>query len=314
MKPLRIAVIGVGQMGQNHLKTYAKREDVEVVGFVDTHPDRAKNIAEEYNCRSLTLDEIPGQVDAVSVVTPSETHFDVASFLLQNGVDCLVEKPLAMNEQESLSLVTLAKKHKRTLVVGHVEEYNSGFQYLQKALAQDPQKPKFISCERFNYGSQRIQDADVVLDLMIHDLGCVIDLLGERVKNLKILSAHGFGRSSKSVDVAAVTMQCDDCFITLEASRISHHRHREFSLHTESTSYFLNFISQQVSIYNETQLTEQTTHPWTSPLECEIDHFLECVRDHSKMPLTSGDKAAVAVKFVEEIQRQIYSASFIKAA
>ncbi len=314
MKPLRVAVVGVGQMGQNHLKTYAKNSNFEIVGVVDVDSIQARKTADEFKCRALNLNDLPGQVEAVSVVTPSNTHFKIGSFLLQNGIDCLIEKPLAMDIDQCKSLVEIAGKNKRVLLVGHIEEYNSGFRYLQEMLKQNNEKPQFISCERFNYGSQRIEDADVVLDLMIHDLGCIIDLLGPDVKHLEVLSAHGFGHNPVFVDVATATLKCKDTLITLQASRISHHRHREFSLHTKSMSYFLNFISQQVSSYHHTQLRGQTTHPWVSPLECEIDHFYDCIQDRNKTPLTSGMKAAVTVKFIEEIQRHIYKPSHTRAA
>lgn len=306
MKPIHVAVVGAGQMGVNHLKAYQKRKDVHIVGIVDVRAGHAQEIAKEFNCRTLSLEDLPGTVDAVSVVTPSITHAKIGKYLLEQGVHCLIEKPLAMNLEQCRALVDISKQKNTVLVVGHVEEYNSGFRYLKECLERNNERPEYIFCERLNYGSQRIMDADVVLDLMIHDLGCIVDLMGHDVKNLQVINATGYGRSGDQADVAVATLKTQNCLITLQASRLCHHRHREFSLHTKSHSYFLNYISQQVSIYRENQLSSQTSHPWMSPLECEIDHFVECVRNPGTTVLTSGIKAGLTMKYVEEIQNRIY--------
>ncbi len=305
MKQLHIAVIGIGQMGLNHLKAYQKRDDVHLVGIVEADNLYARHLAKEHNCEALTLDDLPEYVDAVSIVSPSQTHYKIGAYLLSKGVHCLIEKPLAMNMTQSKELVDISKKVNKVLLVGHIEEYNTGFKYLRESLERSSELPHYISCERFNYGSHRVEDADVVLDLMIHDLGCVIDLLGPDVRYLEVLSAHGHG-NKESVDMAIATLRARDCLMTFQASRLSHQRHREFILHSKSFSYFLNFISQQVAVYHNNQLTAQTSHPWMSPLEHEIDHFIECIRDPRKQPLTSGIKASITLKYVEEIQKKIY--------
>lgn len=306
MKPISIAVVGAGHMGMNHLKAYQKREDVNIVGIVDVRPGYTQEIAKQFNCRSLSLDQLPGLVDAVSVVTPSATHLSVGRFLIEKGIHCLIEKPLAMNVEQCNTLVALSQKHKVTLVVGHVEEYNSGFIYLKNALRDTNEFPTSIFCERLNFGSQRIVDADVVLDLMIHDIGCIVDLMGHDLHNVKVVHASGYGRDSHYADVALATLKTPTCLIGLKASRLCHQRHRDFSLHTRNYSYFLDYISQQVSVYRENKLTTQTNHPWMSPLECEIEHFIECVKTPAVNVLTSGKKASLTMKYVEDIQRMIY--------
>ena len=306
MKPLNVAVIGVGHMGINHVKAYKKRTDVNLVGLVDPHLKQGQGLAEEYNCRVLSLDELPGLVDAVSIVSPSNTHAKIGATMLSKGIHCLIEKPLAMTMDQSRALVDIAQKNKCVLLVGHIEEYNTGFQYLRECLEKNGEAPLFISAERFNFGSDRIQDADVVLDLMIHDLGCVLDLLGVNVRFLEILSAHGSGLKPSMFDTAVAVLRTKNCMITLQANRKSHLRHREFILHTQNFSYFLNFISQQVSVYRNNQLMSQTNHPWLPPLEHEISHFIECARNPEKQPLTSGMKASVTMKYVEAIQKRIY--------
>lgn len=306
MKPIHVAVVGAGQMGVNHLKAYQKREDVHVVGIVDVRSSHADDIAREFNCRVLSIEDLRGSVDAVSVVTPSATHAKVGRYLLEQGIHCLVEKPLAMDLNQCKALVDVAAKMNTTLVVGHIEEYNNGFRYLKEALERNNEKPEYIFCERLNHGSQRIVDADVVLDLMIHDLGCIVDLMGVDGKKLQVLNAAGYSRDGNHADTAVATLKAPSCLITLQASRICHHRHREFSLHTKNHSYFLNYMSQQVSVYREGQLTSQTNHPWMSPLECEIDHFIHCIRDPSTKVLTSGIKAGLTMQYVEEIQNKIY--------
>lgn len=306
MKKIRVAVVGVGQMGENHVKAYQQRSDVDFLGVVDVDPHRAREIATKYDCRALALEDLPNNIDAVSLVTSSQTHHKIGTHLLSKKIHCLIEKPLAMTLEQSKHLVSVASDHKAVLLVGHLEEYNTGFQYIRSHLERIGELPCAISASRFNYGSDRIKDVDVVLDLMIHDLGCVIDLLGPDVRYLEVLSATGVGKAN-SVDMAVATLKARECIITLQANRVCHQRHREFILHTKSFSYFLNFISQQVSVFHKNQLSTQTSHPWKSPLEHEIDHFIECILDQNKIPLTSGAKASVTIKYLEDIQKKIYS-------
>lgn len=305
MKKIRVAVVGVGQMGENHVKAYQQRSDVDFLGVIDVDSTRARDIARKYDCRALSMEDLPNNIDAASIVTSSHTHHKIGAHLLSKKIHCLVEKPLAMTLEQSKQLVSIAKENRVVLLVGHLEEYNTGFQYIRSHLERIGEIPRSISASRFNYGSDRIKDVDVVLDLMIHDLGCVVDLMGPDVRYLEVLHAAGMGTAT-SVDTAVATLKARECIITLQANRICHQRNREFILHTKSFSYFLNFISQQVSVFHKNQLSTQTSHPWKSPLEHEIEHFIECIRDDQKTPITSGAKAAVTIKYIEDIQKKIY--------
>lgn len=305
---LRIAVIGAGNMGINHVRAYLMRDDIECVGVVDTDEARAAQVAAQFNLTTLSFKDLPGYVDGVSVVVPSSLHKQVGVFCLENKIHCLIEKPLALTVDDSDTLIKTATKHGVALLVGHVEEYNQGFRELKKILRTTGEPLRNIFCQRFNYGSDRVTDADVILDLMIHDVGCVLDLVGENA--LSILSAHGMCRahsSSRYVDMASATMASGDCIVSLQASRMSHQRHREFVVQTDDHSYVLDFVSQQIDTYAKNQLIAQTGHVWKSPLEEEIDHFVECMRKNNVKPVTSGERALMALRCVEEIQHHVYS-------
>lgn len=308
---LRVAVVGAGNMGVNHIRVYCERPDVEVVGIVDTDEHRAATISALYDIPTLAYDDLPETVDAVSLVVPSSLHRTLGVFLLEHKIHCLIEKPLALSVNDSQILIDTARAQGVTLLVGHVEEYNQGFRQLKKILHTTRESVRTIFCQRFNYGSDRVADADVILDLMIHDLGCVLDLV-KSPDQLRVLSAHGMcreGNITYNVDMATATLATQSCIVSLQASRMSHQRHREFVLQTDDHSYVLDFVSQQVYTYKQNQLIEQTDHVWVSPLEAEIDHFLACVRSAECTPITSGERARKALGFVEDIQNHVYQRS-----
>lgn len=303
MKKLRVAVVGAGNMGINHLRVYQKRDDIDFVGVVEPDGDRARTISKEYGCKILELEELSGHVDAVSIVTPSNSHHTLGMFLLKKGIHCLIEKPLAVTLEQCKDLTNASNG--AVLLVGHVEEYNQGFRHLKKELENSGEHPICISSGRFNYGSKRISDTDVVLDLMIHDVGCITSLLGKDT-DLRVIAAHGLGEEHDVVDQATAILGMKTCMITLQASRLSQRRHREFTVSTATKTFVLDYISQQVSTYDKGMLVLATDYPMKHPLECEIDHFIACIHDRTLEPLTSGEKATNALKCVSEIQRKIY--------
>ncbi|MBR6663736.1 MAG: Gfo/Idh/MocA family oxidoreductase, partial [Alphaproteobacteria bacterium] len=174
---IKVAVIGAGMMGKNHLKTYKSLQGVDLVGVYDIYPEAAKAAADLFGIKAFSsLEEVAASVDAVSVVTTSVTHAEVGEFFLNKGIHCLMEKPLATTEEQCLRLINAAKKNNVTLLVGHVEQFNPAVEQMHKLLA-DNSKICSLSANRMSAASGRITDVDVAMDLMIHDVEVILSLV-----------------------------------------------------------------------------------------------------------------------------------------
>ena len=189
MAKIKVAVIGAGMMGKNHLKTYKSLPNVELVGVYDIFPEAAQKAAETFGVKVFSsMEEVAEKVDAVSVVTTSVTHADVGEFFLNKGIHCMMEKPLATSEEGCRRLINAAKKNNVVLLVGHIERFNPAVEQMGKILS-DTSKIRSLTAQRMSAASGRITDVDVAMDLMIHDVEVIQSLVRSPVINV-----HSQGR------------------------------------------------------------------------------------------------------------------------
>jgi predicted dehydrogenase len=209
-------VVGAGHMGRYHAEKFAARSDCKLVAVVDVDPARAEPIARRFGCPALTdYRKILESADAAVISVPTERHREVAGVCLEAGLHVLVEKPIAVDLEQSDALLRLAREKKRVLQVGHVERYNAAF----RALARRMERPLFIDAERLSGFKQRGADVDVVLDLMIHDLDLSLALAKGEVSDV---SACGFRVLTQDIDIANARIEFSDgCVANLSASRVS---------------------------------------------------------------------------------------------
>ncbi len=216
MTTLRTAVIGVGSMGRWHADKYAALPDSDLVAVVDTDADRVAAVAAELGVEGTTdFEALVGRVDAVSVVTPTSTHFDVAKVLLENGIHVLVEKPITSTIEQARTLVELAEERGLVLQVGHLERCNPAVVALTGYITE----PRFIESNRIAPYKPRALDVSVVLDLMIHD----IDLIHSFVQSpMEHVDAVGRRIFSNNIDVANARIRfASGCVANVTSSRIS---------------------------------------------------------------------------------------------
>ena len=200
-RPLKAAVIGVGHLGRVHARIYAENPGSELAFVVDADRERAEDVAREYGCLAVPdASELPGDVEAVSVVVPTRHHRRVAVPLLERGVACLVEKPLASSAEEAREILGAAERGGALLTVGHVERFQPGMRRLTRMGLE----PRFIECHRLTPFSFRSMDVGVVHDLMIHDLDLVLHLMGRPVES----SMRRGGRSSPSTRTSPRCVWC----------------------------------------------------------------------------------------------------------
>lgn len=332
---VKVAVIGAGMMGKNHLKTYKTLPGVELVGVYDIFEDAAKAAAEMFGIKAFSsLEEVAQNVDAVSVVTTSVTHADVGEFFLKRGIHCLIEKPLATTEDECMRLINAAKKNNVTLLVGHIERFNPAVEQLSKILS-DTSKIRSLTAQRMSAASGRITDVDVAMDLMIHDVEVVQSLVQSRVVNVEAMSVKTKDKPEGKDYISALLQFENGVTANLTASRITQSRVRTLTVTTDENYIDMDFINQSINVCTQSRspymnkdeipswmnyglkgCEEHLFIPTAQPLFAEQSHFVNCVLG-KETPRITGEKALEALRVVWEIERKLgllqSSASMLKA-
>ena len=238
IEPVKVGVIGVGYLGRFHAEKYAALEETELVGVADLNRDQAHKVAHALHTQDFVdYHELLPQVEAVSVAVPTSLHFEVVRDCLAAGCQVLVEKPISVSVAEADEMVRLARERRLLLMVGHLERFNSAMEEL-KAKAN---RPRFIESHRLAFFKERGTDVDVVLDLMIHDLDHVLDLVPTPVTEIR---AAGISVLTDRVDLANVRLEFGDgCIANLTASRMSFKSMRKFRLFQSDAYLAVDFDS-----------------------------------------------------------------------
>ncbi|HCJ66838.1 MAG TPA: UDP-N-acetyl-D-glucosamine dehydrogenase, partial [Elusimicrobia bacterium] len=216
MKKLKVAVIGVGKLGQHHARILSKNTNVELTAVVDILPERAKKIASLYHTLSYTdYQKILGLVDAVTIATPTPTHYPISKDFISYSIHCLIEKPITDNLEDAEEILDLGKEKNVILQIGHIERFNPAVIAARKYIHE----PKYIESRRLGPYDPRVSHIGVVLDLMIHDLDIVLSLVDSKIRELDALGTSVF---SEHEDIANVRIKFENgCVADLSASRIS---------------------------------------------------------------------------------------------
>lgn len=320
---IKVAVIGAGMMGKNHLKTYKTLNGVELVGVYDIFPESCQKAAEMFGIKAFTsMEEVAANVDAVSVVTTSVTHGDVGEFFLNKGIHCLMEKPLATTEAECQRLIAAAKRNKVTLLVGHIEQFNPAVEQMHRILS-DTSKICSLTAQRMSAASGRITDVDVSMDLMIHDVEVIQSLVKSPVINIQT-SAVKTNLSPNGKDYITAVLEFENgVTANITASRITQARVRTLSVTTDTNYIDMDFINQSINVHTQGRMpyvnpeeipewmhyglkgsVEQLFIPTNQPLQAELNHFINCI--HGKeTPRISGENALDALRVIWDIQDKL---------
>ncbi len=307
---LKVAVIGVGHLGEYHVQKYKAIQKVELVGVADTNLERANEIAQRYNTRAYgSHHDILELVDAVSLAVPTEMHFDVAKDILSKGVHLLVEKPITYELAPADTLINIADKNNLVLQVGLVERFNPAVVKMQSLL----KRPVFIESHRMNRFTTRGIDVDVVLDLMIHDLDIFLHIVSSEVKEV-----HSVGMSviTGRTDIANVRMIFENGTVAnLTASRVSDKTLRKIRVFQPDAYFSVNCSKREISVIRLDDeigdsgdfpgiTTDKTKYPDSDPLADEVSSFVEAVVNGSE-PVVSGKDGRRALKYALGIIDQI---------
>lgn len=324
---IKVAVIGAGVMGKNHLKTYKSLPNVELIGVYDIFPEAAENAAKMFGIKAFpSMEEVAKSVNAVSVVTTSTTHADVGEFFLNHGIHCLIEKPLATTEEECMRLINAAKKNNVTLLVGHIERFNPAVEQMSKILS-DTSKIRSLTAQRMSAASGRITDVDVAMDLMIHDVEVIQSLVKSPVVNVQACSVKTADKPEGKDYISALLEFENGTTANLTASRITQARVRTLTVTTDTNYIDMDFINQSINVHSQGRMpyvnqesipdwmnyglkgsVEQLFIPTNQPLSAELSHFMACIRGEAT-PRITGESALNALRVIWEIQRKL---GFIK--
>jgi predicted dehydrogenase len=339
MNKICVAVLGVGSLGKEHARIYAglaAAGQVKFVGIYDSAAETARRIAAKHTARIFnSVAEAAAAADALNIVTPTTTHFELAKLLLQQGKHVLVEKPMTDNTVQAAELVQLAQQKHCVLQVGHVERFNPVFTFLQTVATE----PRFIECHRLSPYPARSTDIGVVLDLMIHDLDVVLAFVKSPVTSV---DAVGIPVLSKSEDIANARLRfANGCVANLTASRVSPERMRKIRVFSggatpsyisldyrvqegfiyrvardgeEESSLLKKVLAAKLGIGKDSTIVSQfagkkiVREPVPiakdEPLKLELQSFVNCVRE-KQTPVVSGESAKRALDLAFEITRQV---------
>ena len=317
MVPVKVGVIGIGNMGWHHARVLSLLKDADLVGVADPDAQRGALATEQFGCRWFSdYRTMLEQVEAVCIAVPTLLHHSVGLACLEAGSHVLIEKPIAASQEEAAALIDAASRVGRLLQVGHIERFNPAFRELTKVVANE--EVVVLEARRHSPHADRANDVSVVLDLMIHDLDLVLELASSSVVQL----AAAGGRSSDGpIDYVNATLGFENGVVaSLTASKMSHRKIRTLSAHCRASLVETDFLNHNLHIhrrahewysadhgellYRNDGFIEEVSTTSIEPLYAELEHFLQCVRGR-ETPAVDGQQASRALRLADLIEQAV---------
>jgi predicted dehydrogenase len=318
MERTRIGLLGAGRMGRNHARVFSTLRYADLVGVYDPATDAARSVAAQYDVAAFeSLDALLEQVDAVSIATPTPTHFELVKTCLERGLDVFVEKPFTETWMQAQALTKLVEETGRIVQVGHIERFNPAYGELKHVL--DNMSPLVVNFRRLSSYVGSNTDVDVVLDLMVHDLDLALDLAGADPIQIE---ADGFTVFSGAIDYASVTLRFARWpLLTLTASRVTEQKVRAIDVTALEAYIEGDLLNKSIQVhyrtvgeyihhnhggvkYRQESVVERIHVPIAEPLHAELDHFVHCVRTHQQ-PRVTAEHGLRTLRLAETIREQI---------
>jgi predicted dehydrogenase len=307
---IKVGVVGVGYFGQFHAEKYAKMKGVELVGVVDIDSSRAKEMAKRYRTQSFFHhSQLFDKVQAVSIAVPTSSHYLITKDFFLHGIDVLLEKPIANTLEEADELIGLAESKELILQVGHLERFNGALCAVEGIV----QNPWFIESHRLSPFPGRGADSNVVLELMVHDINILLNIVNSKIKQFH---AIGIPILTCYLDVASVRIEFENgCTANLTASRVSKEKTRKTRIFQPDSIFSIDYLTQKVSFSKKViqpgtkedpeMITKEIRVRKVDPLEAEIYAFLQSVRNRKEVKVSGRDgrqTLEVALRIIQKIQ------------
>lgn len=321
-KKPKIGVVGAGHLGKHHIKHLSNHKGVDFVGVFDTNEDSLKNICDEFSVKPLqSLEELISLCEAVNIVTPTNTHFDIARKFLNQKKDVFIEKPLTNTVEEALSLINLAKTNECIVQVGHIERFNPTINKLKELV----DNPHYIEIERLAPFQARGTEVPVVLDLMVHDIDLILEMVNSPLESIQ---ASGAKMMSNSIDLAHAHIKFQNGVVAnLKSSRIAQNYVRKIRTYQKNFYSITDLMIPQIELYGlkhhnafskELKSQEFETNTGLKTLYYEkfvpenkdalleeINDFIHCINTRSK-PNVDGQAGANALEIALKIENEIF--------
>ena len=284
----------------------------------DQEPNQLRKIARAYNAEATdNFRDLIGKVDAVSIATPTFTHFEIAHELMEHGIHCLVEKPICTTVIDAAKLTTQARRKNLVLQVGHIEHFNLAVQKLKEILTT----PRFIECHRQGPFDPRVRDVGVVLDLMIHDVDIIMRIVNSPIKSIE---AAGVAILTNKEDIANARIRFENgCIANITVSRVTPKPLRKLRVFQDDAYISLDYRKQTMEVFRRKEKdgkvapgdvkylieSKKIRVKREEPLKLELDHFIDCIMKHNLDPQTTGEQAMEALDVVIRITELIRSAT-----
>ena len=321
-KKPKIGVVGAGHLGKHHIKHLSNHKGVDFVGVFDTNEDSLKNICDEFSVKPLqSLEELISLCEAVNIVTPTNTHFDIARKFLNQKKDVFIEKPLTNTVEEALSLINLAKTNECIVQVGHIERFNPTINKLKELV----DNPHYIEIERLAPFQARGTEVPVVLDLMVHDIDLILEMVNSPLESIQ---ASGAKMMSNTIDLAHAHIKFQNGVVAnLKSSRIAQNYVRKIRTYQKNFYSITDLMIPQIELYGlkhhnafskELKSQEFETNTGLKTLYYEkfvpenkdalleeINDFIHCIKTRSK-PNVDGQAGANALEIALKIENEIF--------
>jgi predicted dehydrogenase len=321
MEKIKVGVIGVGHLGSLHAKMFSTIESVKLEGIYDADIERAKKIAGEFQTTAFnSVGELLKNVDAVSIATPTSTHYEVALEALNAGKHIFIEKPITKTAEQAADLIRKARENNLKIQVGHIERFNPALLSIDHMMLQ----PLFIESHRLAQFNPRGTDVAVIHDLMIHDIDIILSLVKSKVTSI---AANGVAVVTNNIDIANARIQFESgCVANVTASRISASKMRKMRLFQRDAYISLNFLEGTTEVFKLIDANDNTT-PSTmmlgmveavnkkiiydkparkevNALEYELELFIDCIVN-DKEPEVTAEDGKRALEVAHEIIKKI---------
>ena len=302
---IRVAVIGVGTLGEHHARIYAQLPSAQLVAVVDLREDRARTMAARFETRACThFEDVLPEVDAVSLAVPTLAHAEIAVACLARGIHTLVEKPIAADLPSAHTMQRTAEENRAILMVGHSERFNPAVEAVRDHVTE----PLFYEAHRMSVYSGRSLDIDVVLDLMIHDLDLVLEFTSSPLKEVR---TAGIPILSSRIDIANARLEFENgCVANLTASRVSNERIRKLRFFQPDAYVSIDLADQSAQMYSlvnhfsgRTIVPRQLEVGGAEPLAREIQVFLESIQSGATSPLPPAADGQAGIKVLDLAHR-----------
>lgn len=333
MTKLRTAIVGAGKMGNIHAKVYSQLDQSEFIGVYDIDKTKAGQLAEKFNCRQFdSLEQMVGEVDAVTISAPTVAHLELATFFIENNIAIMIEKPLAVTSKQGKKIVNLAKKKNIVAAVGHSERCNPVVQAMKRLEIE----PRFIEATRVSPYPFRSTDVGVVLDVMIHDIDIILALAQSKIVNVH---ASGVNVIAENEDICSARITfANECVANVTASRLALSTTRKFRIFSRQAYLSLDYLKKEglvvkadknidvVKWIKERQNKgdfDFTTVNWPEllhieqleiedkePLKVEQESFLQSILDKDKRPEVTVAEGLAALECAEQILKSVRKKSW----